>query len=78
MAQIKIVASTSLRRLRGCESGTAFIDVIPGTSVAQVLKDMGAVPGEIGIMVLNGEKVGQDAMLYGGETLELYPIFGGG
>ncbi len=78
MAVVHLEVHVSLRRLPGLDGGKKSVKIVQGTPVGQIIKDIGAAPGEIGLILCNGKVVKTDKALYGGEKLEFFPIFGGG
>ncbi|MBE3093996.1 MAG: hypothetical protein IMZ52_03115 [Actinobacteria bacterium] len=73
---VKVVAY--LKRLKGCSSGNTRLVLFPGSRVKDALKDLDALPGEIGLLVLNGTTANLQSLLSDGDNLELYQICGGG
>lgn len=78
MSQVNITACTSLKRLNGCQNGGVSLEITNGTTIKDLLQSLGAVPGEIELIILNGQKVGSEALVKDGDSIELYPVFGGG
>lgn len=78
MAQVYIEVSTSLKRLKGCQNGGTMLEISSETIVREILDRLGVVPGEVGLIILNGSKADIDSLVRGGDKIELYPVFGGG
>ena len=78
MITVSVKVAAYLRRLKGCSGGKTGLDLFPGSRVKDVLKDLGALPGEIGLIILNGRAADLQGLLNDGDNLELYQIFGGG
>ena len=78
LSQVNIIACTSLKRLNGCQNGSASLEITIGTTIKDILQSLEAAPGEVGLVILNGEKVGSEALVKDGDKIELYPVFGGG
>lgn len=78
MITVSVKVAAYLRRLNGCSGGKTELDLFPGSRVKDVLKDLGALPGEIGLIILNGRAADLQSLLNDGDNLELYQIFGGG
>jgi len=79
MIRVKVIASLTLKNLKGCEAGETKLEVAPGTTVRNLLDKLGALPGEVGFVVRSGciitdfeTKVGDR------DTLYLYPLIDGG
>lgn len=78
MSLVNITAYTSLKRLRGCENGRASLEITTGATVKDILDLLGAVPGEVGLIIVNGDKADSEKLVKDGDIIELYPVFGGG
>lgn len=78
MSLVNITAYTSLKRLRGCENGSVSFEIATGTAVKDILDLLGAVPGEVGLIIVNGDKADSEKLVKDGDIIELYPVFGGG
>jgi molybdopterin converting factor small subunit len=49
-----------------------------GTTVGQVVEEVGIPKNELGILLVNSRHVGLDRELQDGDTLALFPLVGGG
>ncbi len=49
-----------------------------GTRIAHVIRDLQIPEGQIGMIMVNGRHAEPDQELYGGESLALFPLVGGG
>lgn len=49
-----------------------------GTTVAQIVTELGLSEQELGIMLVNSRHVKLDRVLADGDTLALFPLLGGG
>ena len=80
MITVNVKVVTYLKRLKGCSSGNTRLVLFPGSRVKDALKDLDALPGEIGllVLVLNGTMANLQSLLSDGDNLELYQILGGG
>ena len=54
------------------------LDIEPGSSVNDILKQLGIPDIEAKLIFINGKKVAIDAILKGGERLGIFPPVGGG
>ena len=77
MATIRINLYASLRRYGGGESSVE-LDVSPGTTVGEVLAELGIPAGETRVLFLNHRVATTNHTLSGGERLGLFPAIGGG
>jgi molybdopterin converting factor small subunit len=50
----------------------------PGTTVGQIVEEVGIPEGELGILLVNSRHVGLDHELHDGDTLAIFPLVGGG
>jgi sulfur-carrier protein len=50
----------------------------PGTTVGDVVRELGLTEGELGIMLVNSRHVKLGHTLADGDTLALFPLLGGG
>ncbi|MBC7105541.1 MAG: MoaD/ThiS family protein, partial [Firmicutes bacterium] len=50
----------------------------PGATVRHLLETFRLVPGEVGLVVVNGALADEARELPDGARVELYPVFGGG
>lgn len=78
MITVSVKVTAYLRRLKGCTDGKTELDLFSDSKVKDVLKDLGALSGEIGLIILNGRAVDLQSLLNDGDNLEFYQIFGGG
>mgnify|MGYP001114458613 CR=1 FL=1 len=78
MININVKVAAYLRRLNGCSDGKIELYLFPGSRVKDVLKDLGALPGEIGLIILNGRAANLQGLFNDEDNLELHQIFGGG
>ncbi len=77
MAKIRVNLYASLRRYGG---GTPSVerDIVPGTTVEQVLADLGVPPAETRIVFVDHRVTTREHVLSGGEQVALFPAIGGG
>lgn len=67
--------------LRSClphGSGVLQVSVAKGLTVRKVLRDLGIDCRAVGLVLVNGKVASFDHRLVPGDSIELYPIFGGG
>ena len=76
--QVSFSATGSLRQYVPAAGGAAEIDIAPGTTVAMLLERLDITWGEVGIIVLNGQMVEEEAVLHEGDRIELIAPMGGG
>jgi molybdopterin converting factor small subunit len=50
----------------------------PGTTVGQIVEEIGIPKNELGILLVNSRHVALDRELQDGDTLALFPLVGGG
>jgi molybdopterin converting factor small subunit len=50
----------------------------PGTTVGQIVEEIGIPKNELGILLVNSRHVALDRELHDGDTLALFPLVGGG
>lgn len=50
----------------------------PGTTVGQIVEEIGIPKNELGILLVNSRHVDLDRELQDGDTLALFPLVGGG
>ena len=77
MPRVRVKVSAGLTRLLAGRY-EATLTLPEGSTVADLLTELGACPGEIGLVVRNGYKADQTAVLDDGDEMELYPLIGGG
>lgn len=53
-------------------------DYPQGTTVADIVDDLGLPHGQLGILMINSRHVDLDRGLEEGETLAIFPLVGGG
>lgn len=46
--------------------------------IKDILNTFNIIPGEIGVILLNSKLVSEEAKVKDGDTIELFPVFGGG
>jgi len=54
------------------------LEVTPGTTIAQVIRQLGLPPEEVTLILVNGVHREEDTPLTGQERLALFPPVGGG
>lgn len=53
-------------------------DCPPGTTLAALLRDLGIVPEEVGVLLVGGRHATFDHVPAAGETVAIFPLLGGG
>lgn len=48
------------------------------TVIKDILNTFNIIPGEIGVILLNSKLVSEEVKVKDGDTIELFPVFGGG
>jgi len=49
-----------------------------GTTVGEIVEELGIPPQELGILLCNSRHVGLEHVLRDGDTLAIFPLVGGG
>ena len=77
--RVKLMASLRNRLPPGAQSGTAQLDVEPGTTVAAFLDRLGISGGQVHLVMVNGsmERDRQRALSDGDELVVFPPVAGG-
>jgi sulfur-carrier protein len=73
--QIEVRLFASLRQERFAEKK---LDFPAGTTVADVLRQIGIAPAEVAILLVNGQHAAADRALAAGDVLSLFPLVAGG
>ncbi len=77
MSKIRVNLYASLRRYGG-GNPSVELDVARGTTVRQVLADLGIPAEETRILFVNHRTASMDHALLGGEQIAAFPAIGGG
>jgi len=76
--KVTVVFDYSLRRYHPSQDKSLSVNIPQGSSVADLLKLLTIIPGEIGVIVRNSQLAQQEDVLEEGDILELYEVMGGG
>ena len=77
MATIRVNLYASLRRYGGGKPSVE-VEVAPGTTVGQVLAELGIPAGETRILFVDHRAATIEKPLSGGEKIGVFPVVGGG
>lgn len=58
--------------------GFLHVQYEEGLTIKKVLEQINLDAGMVGLILVNGRTAGRDYKLFEGDSVELYPIFGGG
>ncbi len=75
-AKIRLKLYATLRKFR--PDDTDELDIEPGSSVNDILKQLGIPDTEAKLIFINGKKGSIGTILKGGERLGIFPPVGGG
>jgi molybdopterin converting factor small subunit len=70
---IKLFATFREGRFESSERGCA-----PGTTVGQLVRDLGIAPEDVGVLLVGGRHADLAHVAAGGETIAIFPLLGGG
>lgn len=68
----------TLKRYAKSKNGKTEVHVPYGTSIGDILNMLSIIPGEVGLILLNSDIASKDEKISDGDSLEMFPIFGGG
>jgi len=76
--QVKIKFSSSLRKYNPTSSHPFLFEMPGEMTVQELLNHFRVLPGEVGLIIVNGEIGKLDTVIRDGDSVELYPLVGGG
>lgn len=53
-------------------------DCAPGTTLAKLVRDLGILPEEVGVLLLGGRHAALEQVPAAGDTIAIFPLLGGG
>ena len=76
--QVSVKLYSSLKRYSERKDGTLILHIKEKSTVEDLLKQIGTIPGETEIIKLNGKVVEENTPIIQKSTIEIFPMFGGG
>lgn len=76
--EVALIFYGILKRYSRSENGKESICVAEGAKIRDVLDEFRIIPGELALILINSDSSKENAVLKNGDTVELFPICGGG
>lgn len=76
--RVRFSATGNLRQYLPGPGDSVVVEMPEGGTVSDLLRRLGVVWGEAGIIALNGELAGEESLLHDGDEVEMVAPIGGG